>query len=142
MFSLYRLLRTNKTVQQCDPPSQSDLGGREAELNAKRMMLGVEDGLKDIPGVTVGMLVAFGENGIKTIADLAGCATDDLHGWDDRKGGRMVHHTGVLNGFKLSREACGAIIMRARVKAGWVDAADLPAQPSQPMRSGQREAHR
>src|SRR5262249_59086109 len=53
----------------------------EAELDAKRTELGVADELKDVPGVTTAMLVRFGENGIKTVEDLAGCATDELAGW-------------------------------------------------------------
>ena len=48
----------------------------ELNFDAKRKELGVEDGLKDIPGVTTQMLVAFGEHGIKSIEDLADCATD------------------------------------------------------------------
>ena len=36
------------------------------------------------------MLVRFGENSIKTIEDLAGCATDDLAGWTERKDGEAV----------------------------------------------------
>ena len=31
------------------------------------------------------MLVTLGENGIKTVEDLADCATDDLAGWSERK---------------------------------------------------------
>src|SRR5499426_2753825 len=57
----------------------------EAEYDDKRRALGVEDALKEVPGVTTKMLVAFGENGIKTVEDLAGCATDDLTGWTERK---------------------------------------------------------
>ena len=33
------------------------------------------------------VLVAFGENDIKSVEDLAGCATDDLIGWSERKDG-------------------------------------------------------
>src|SRR5665648_400020 len=50
----------------------------EENSDAKRGEFGVEGGLNDIPGVTTLMLVAFGEHGIKTIEDLADCATDDL----------------------------------------------------------------
>ena len=62
----------------------------EAELDAKRKELGVEDALKEVPGVTTAMLVAFGENDIKTVEDLAGCATDDLAGWTERKDGETT----------------------------------------------------
>ena len=50
----------------------------EAEQDARRKELGVADELKEIDGVTTAMLVKFGENDVKTVEDLAGCATDDL----------------------------------------------------------------
>jgi hypothetical protein len=43
----------------------------EANFEAKRKELGVSDDLRDIPGLTTLMFVAF-EQGIKTIDDLAG----------------------------------------------------------------------
>jgi hypothetical protein len=91
----------------------------EANYDAKRKELGVEDGLKDIPGVTTRMLVAFGKHGIKTIEDLADCATDDLKGWSETKDGKIIRHTGILGRFKVSRQDCEAMIMNARTKAGW-----------------------
>jgi N utilization substance protein A len=103
----------------------------EAELDDKRKQLGVEDALREVPGVTSRMLVAFGENDIKTVEDLAGCATDDLTGWVERKDGEAVRHAGILDGFNLEREEAEAIVMQARVKAGWVDEAAL-APPEMP----------
>src|ERR1700731_2889978 len=101
----------------------------EAELDAKRTELGVEDALKEIEGVTTAMLVRFGENGVKTVEDLAGCATDDLSGWTERKDGEAVRQAGILDGFELSREEAEALIMHARLKAGWVTEADLAPAP-------------
>jgi len=101
----------------------------EGELDAKRRELGVEDALKDVPGITTAMLVRFGENGIKTIEDLAGCATDDLAGWTERKDGESVRQAGILDGFEISREEAEAIVMQARLKAGWVTEADLAPPP-------------
>jgi N utilization substance protein A len=101
----------------------------EAELDAKRVELGVEDALKDIPGVTTEMLVRFGENGVKTVEDLAGCATDDLAGWTERKDGESKREPGILDGFEMSREDAEALIMQARLKAGWVTEADLAPPP-------------
>src|SRR6202045_3919723 len=49
----------------------------EGELDAKRKELGVDDAVKEVPGVTTRMLVKFGENDVKTVEDLAGCATDE-----------------------------------------------------------------
>jgi N utilization substance protein A len=92
----------------------------EANFDAKRKELGVEDALKDIPGVTTQMLVAFGEHGIKSIEDLADCATDDLDGWSESKAGKYIKHEGILERFRVSRKDCEAIIISARIKAGWV----------------------
>jgi len=77
------------------------------------------------------MLVKLGENDIKTVDDLAGCATDDLVGWTERKeGGESTKHSGVLEGIDISRDDAEAMIMQARVKAGWITEADL-AKPSE-----------
>jgi N utilization substance protein A len=70
-------------------------------------------------------LVRLGENGIKTVEDLAGCATDDLVGWTERKDGETVREAGFLDGFDVSREEAEALVMQARLKAGWVSEADL-----------------
>jgi N utilization substance protein A len=99
----------------------------EAELDAKRKELGVEDAVRDVPGVTTAMMVKLGENGVKTVEDLAGCATDDLAGYTERANGETKHEPGFLDGFELSREECEAIIMQARLKAGWITEADLAA---------------
>jgi N utilization substance protein A len=94
----------------------------EAEHEARRTELGVQDELKEVDGVTTPMLVAFGENGIKTIEDLADCATDDLAGWTEGRGADAVRHKGILDGFESSRADAEAMIMAARVKAGWIEA--------------------
>jgi N utilization substance protein A len=92
--------------------------------------LGVEDAVGEVPGVTTRMLVKFGEDGIKTVEDLAGCATDDLAGWSERKDGETTRHPGLLDGFELTREDAESIIMQARLQAGWITEADLaPAEP-------------
>src|SRR5262249_16848569 len=64
----------------------------EAEYDARRKELEVSDELKGVPGVTAKMMVALGENGIKTVEDLAGCATDDLAGWTERKDGEVMRN--------------------------------------------------
>ena len=66
---------------------------------------------------------------IKTVEDLAGCATDDLFGWSERKDGETTRYPGILDGFELSRDETEALIMQARVKAGWVKEEDLAPPP-------------
>jgi N utilization substance protein A len=99
-----------------------DLSAAEAALDARRTALGVEDAVRDIPGICAEMLVAFGENGIKTVEDLAACATDDLIGWTEQSGGKVTAHRGILGETTLSRQECDAIILAARVRAGWIEA--------------------
>jgi N utilization substance protein A len=120
------------TAQELQTRARDYLAKEEAELDAARRELGVADDLTEIPGVTTAMLVKLGENEIKSVEDLAGCATDDLVGWNERKDGEMTRNPGILDGFDISREEAEALIMQARVKAGWIKEEDLvaPAEES------------
>jgi N utilization substance protein A len=120
-----------ETAQELQTRAREYLDQQEAEIEAKRVELGVEDAVKDVPGVTSKMLVKFGENDIKSVDDLAGCATDDLVGWTERKeGGEQTKFAGALEGLGVSRDDAEAMIMQARVKAGWITEADL-AKPAE-----------
>jgi N utilization substance protein A len=46
-------------------------------------------------------------------------------GWVDRKDGESKREPGFLDGLELSREEAEAMIMQARLKAGWITEADL-----------------
>jgi N utilization substance protein A len=116
------------TAGELQARAQDYLAKVEAEYDAKRKELGVADELGEVPEVTAKMMVALGENGIKTVEDLAGCATDDLAGWTERKDGETTRNPGFLEGFDLSREECEMLIMQARVKAGWITEEELAAQ--------------
>src|SRR6266540_745949 len=120
-----------ETAGELQTRARDYLAHQEAELDAKRQELGVEDALKEIPGLTTAMLVKLGENGVKTVEDLAGCATDDLFGWSERKDGETTRYPGFLDGFDLSRDDTEALIMQARVKAGWVKEEDLAPPPAE-----------
>jgi transcription termination/antitermination protein NusA len=113
------------TARELQARAREFLDREEAELDAKRRELGVEDALKEIPGVTSAMLVKLGENEIRTVEDLAGCATDDLFGWSERKENETIRHAGILDGFGLARDEAEALIMQARVKAGWISEEEL-----------------
>src|ERR1700674_4281864 len=113
------------TAQELQARARSHLSHVEAEYDARRKELGVADDLKEVPGVTVKMLVAMGENGVKTVEALAVCATDDLVGFTERKDGESTRHPGIFDAFDMRREEAEAMIMQARLKAGWVTEADL-----------------
>ncbi len=127
------------TARELQTRAKEYLGKIESELDAKRVELGVEDAIKDVPGVTTAMLVKFGEGGVKSVEDLAGCATDDLVGWTERKDGESKREPGILDGYEISREDAEAMIMQARVKAGWITEADL-AQPAAEVAPAEAEA--
>ncbi len=116
------------TASEIQTRAREYLEKQEAERDTKRRELGVADEVGKVAGVTTAMLVAFGENGIKTVEDLADCATDDLVGWTERKkekDAEPVRHKGVLDGFEIGRKEAEDIIMSARILAGWIKPEDL-----------------
>src|SRR5207237_10367570 len=119
------------TASEIQSRAQGHLARIEAEFDEKRIALGVADELKTVEGLTTPMLVKLGENDVKTLDDLAGCATDDLVGWTERKeGGEQTKFAGAFEGLDVSRDDAEAMIMQARVKAGWITEADL-AKPAE-----------
>lgn len=96
------------------------------EQDEKRKAAGVEDAVLEIEGVTLAMAVAFGENEVKTVDDVAGLIPDDLRGYTEtNKAGEKVHEEGILESFGLSNQQATDLIMKARVEAGWIDASEL-----------------
>ena len=94
------------TAKEIQMRAREFLEKQEAERDAKRKELGVSDELGKLAGVTTAMLVAFGENDIKTVDDLAGAIPDDLIGWTERskeKDVEPVRHKGALEGFDVGR---------------------------------------
>jgi N utilization substance protein A len=116
------------TAKEIQTRAREYLERQEAERDARRKELGVADELARIPGVTTAMLVAFGENDLKTVEDLAGAVPDDLVGWTERKKERdaePIRHKGVLDGLEVGRKEAEDMIMAARIAAGWVTEEDL-----------------
>jgi N utilization substance protein A len=97
-------------------------------MDAKRKELGVSDDLRQIDGMTGQMLVALGEDGIKTMEDFAGCAADDLVGWSERKDGETKKFEGLFSKFEVSRAEAEAMIVQARLAAGWITEEDIAAE--------------
>ena len=114
-----------ETASEIQMRAREFLDRIEAENDAKRKELGVADELKQIDGLTSPMLVALGEDGIKTIEDFAGCAVDDLTGWTERKDGETKKFEGLFSKFDLSRVEAENMILQARLKAGWITEEEL-----------------
>ncbi len=128
------------TASEIQERAREYLARIEAENEARRTELGVEDDLKEIDGVTTAMLVAFGENDIKNVEDLAGCATDDLVGWTEGKGPDATRYKGALDGFDVSRTEAEAMVMAARVKAGWIEAPEETVETEESADEAETEA--
>ena len=132
---------TEETAEEIQGRAREFLERIETERDNKRRELGVADELAQVQGMTTALMVAFGENGIKTVEDLADCATDDLIGWTERKkdkkdknagpASEAIKHKGVLDGTEFGRKEAEDMIMSARVLAGWIKAEDL-VQPEPP----------
>ena len=130
-----------ETASEIQARAREHLEKLEAELDAKRKELGVADDLLELEGLSTAMLVALGENDVKTVEDLADCATDDLAGWTERQDKETTRHAGFLDGFGMTRAQCEDLILAARVKAGWIDEADLlPEEPEEAEEDGSEDA--
>jgi N utilization substance protein A len=116
----------DEIAEELQARAQEYLDKQAAELEAKRVELGVADDLKAVPGLTPQMLIVLGEQGVKTLDDFAGYTGDELRGWFETKGGERVREPGILEAFELSQEQADALVLNARIAAGWIDAPPEP----------------
>ncbi len=114
-----------ETAEEIQMRAKEFLERQEAELDEKRRELGVSDDLRQIDGMTLAMMVALGEDDIKTMEDFAGCAADDLVGWTERQNGQTKRFEGTLSGFDLSRVEAENMVVQARLAIGWITEEDL-----------------
>src|SRR5712675_1533160 len=89
---------------------------RDSEYQERYRALGVSDELTSLEGLTPGMLVTLGENGIKTLDDFADLAGDEL---------LEMLTASDKGGVKLELDDANAMIMAGR--AHWFEEADAPA---------------
>ena len=110
------------TAEELQARARDFLEREAAELDAKRRDLGIDDALTQLEGLTMPMVIALGTGEVKTVEDLADLVPDDLRGWFEVKGTERVRQPGLLESFNLSPEDAEALIMRARVIMGWIEA--------------------
>lgn len=114
-----------ETAEELQTRAREYLDRIEAELDAKRKELGVEDELRTVPGMTTAMMVALGGDEIKTVEDFAGCAVDDLTGWSERKDGETQRFDGLFTGMDITRAEAESMILSARLAVGWITEEEL-----------------
>ncbi len=122
------------TAQELQARARDFIEAENKKLDDKRKELGVSDDVVAVEGLDLKMVVSLGENDIKSLEDLAGCATDDLVGWTERVDGERKHYDGILEAYKITAEEAEDMIIRVRLKAGWITQEDLDA-----MRAEQEE---
>ena len=132
-----------ETAQELQNRALEFIESRNKELDDKRRSLGVADDVLSVEGVNLPMAVGLGEGGIKTLDDLAGCATDDLLGYyETNKDKERVRVPGILESFDLTPSDADAIILAARVAAGWIEPPkeEVPAEEEAETAEAETEA--
>ena len=92
------------------------------ENDAKRRELGVEDEVMELEGMTPSFAVKLGEQGVKTVEDVAGLVPDDITGYrEPGPDGKPVWVEGILKKGEMRKDDAQMFVMKARVVAGWIE---------------------
>jgi N utilization substance protein A len=93
-----------------------------AENDAKRRELGVEDDVMELEGMTPSFAVKLGEQGVKSVEDVAGLVPDDITGYrEPGPDGKPVWVEGILKKGEMRKDDAQMFVMKARVVAGWIE---------------------
>ena len=92
------------------------------ENDTKRRELGVEDDVMELDSMTPSFAVKLGEQGVKTVEDVAGLVPDDITGYrEPGPDGKPVWVEGILKKGEMRKDDAQMFIMKARVIAGWIE---------------------
>ncbi len=119
-----------ETAEELQERAREHLEQINIALDERRKELGVADDLAGLEGLSPKMLVALGENDIKSLEDFAGCIADELIGSVTVVKGERIKEDGILEEFDLSEHEANILIMTARVQAGWID--EIPEEVLNP----------
>ena len=108
------------TASEIQARAADFLNKETKELEEKCKALGIADDLLGVEDLSLKMIVALGENEVKTLEDFAYCSSDDLLGWDEIVEGEKKHEEGILEGFDINISQANDLIMSARIKLGIV----------------------
>jgi len=98
------------------------------ENDEKRREMGVEDEVMALEGMTPAFAVKLGEDGIKTVEDVAGLVPDDITGYrEPGPDGKPRWVDGLLKKGEMRKDDAQIFIMKARVAAGWIEPEALEA---------------
>ena len=106
------------TAEEIQARAADFLNKENKELEERCNVLGIADDLLEVEDLSLKMIVALGENDVKTLEDFAYCSSDDLLGWDEIVEGEKKREEGILESFDISISQANDLIMSARVKLG------------------------
>ncbi len=106
------------TAQEIQARASDFINKENEELEQKCKELGIKDDLLEIEELSLKMIVALGENDVKSLEDFAYCSSDDLLGWDEKVGEEKIHENGILEGFDITYSQANDLIMSSRIKLG------------------------
>ncbi len=106
------------TAQEIQARASDFINKENEELEQKCKELGIKDDLLEIEELSLKMIVALGENDIKSLEDFAYCSSDDLLGWDETVGEEKIHENGILEDFDITYSQANDLIMSSRMKLG------------------------
>ena len=128
-----------ETAEELQARARDFIEEENKRLDAKRVELGVADDLLTVEGLNLKMIVELGENDVKSLEDFAGCVTDDIVGWTERVDGERKHYEGYLESYNLDPDNVEAMIMKARLAAGWITEEDLAAMQAEAAAESENE---
>ena len=108
------------TVDELQARARESLEEINAKSIAEARELGVAQDLIDFEGLSPQMLVALGEDDVKSLEDFATCADWELAGGYTTVDGERHKDDGVLESFEVNIQEAQDMIMRARLQIGWV----------------------
>ena len=112
------------TAEEIQARAADFLNKENKELEERCNVLGITDDLLEVEDLSLKMIVALGENDVKTLEDFAYCSSDDLLGWDEIVEGEKKREEGILEGFDISMSQANELIMSARVRLGIIPEED------------------
>ena len=118
------------TARELQERAKEYLDKQEAELDAKRMELGVADELKEVPGVTTKILVSSAKTASRRWRISPAAPPTISPAGPSARTARASASRAILDGLDVSREDAEAMIMQARLKVGWVTEAELAPPPA------------
>ena len=106
------------TAQEIQARASDFINKENEELEQKCKELGIKDDLLEVEELSLKMIVALGENDVKSLEDFAYCSSDDLLGWDETVGEEKIHENGILENFDITYSQANDLIMSSRIKLG------------------------